>query len=294
MHYDFAVLMAARDEEKTIADAIRSIFEQETHGSISLAIVDDGSKDGTTEILCGDVLNNIRHENRDSAVKSVSIMPLRKSVGQAKARNIAESDVDPSEYLAFLDADDIWLSNHLESRVKCLEKNKADIVYGPLTDVKVSLKENGELKEEFVGQRAVFQPVMAHDDADLVVGSEKYFLTKQCNIMLPSTVLMKRELFSRFGGFPEGVICGEDGVLWRRLAEFDKKFAYDYNNTMVYRWLESRVGQHQSNSLREPASGGRHLIGDTKPNGQELDEEWAQQMEKQHGQKWKEILKSDC
>ena len=286
--YDVAVIMTARDEEKTIEEAITSVIKQNTDLRIVLVMIDDGSKDNTSKIM-----KEFFYVKKGTPKISFAICSMNHSIGQARARNFAEKNTQETPYLAFLDADDVWRPDHIESRINKIEESKADVVYGPLIDILIT-EEYGKVKATEFGRRAVFQPIAAHTDPSMVVGFEKYFLMKRCNIMLPSLVLMRRPLFRLAGGFPN-VICGEDGVLWRRLAEAGRTFAYDPNYTVGYRlFKDQNFGRNQSLALRTPEGvmEGKHLIGDKNPNGQELDEEWRIQMAKTQGEDWYEKLRS--
>ena len=78
--------------EKYLAEAIESVLNQ-TYPSIELVIVDDGSSDGTPDVIASfkDRVTSIRQEQS----------------GPAAARNTGIS-ASKGEFVAFLDSDDIW------------------------------------------------------------------------------------------------------------------------------------------------------------------------------------------
>lgn len=80
--------------EKYLAEAIDSVLSQ-THSVIEIVVVDDGSTDSTPEIL----------KNFGAAVRSVR----QENAGPAAARNRGIEQAK-GEYIAFLDADDLWLA----------------------------------------------------------------------------------------------------------------------------------------------------------------------------------------
>lgn len=109
--------------EEFIEEAIESIRSQ-SMTDWELILVDDGSTDGATEIAkrysrqFPDRIMYTEHHNHENRGMSAS-----RNAGIAQARG---------EYLAFLDADDIWLPRRLEVHVKTLEANPdVSMVMGP-------------------------------------------------------------------------------------------------------------------------------------------------------------------
>lgn len=117
-----SVITIFLNEEKFIEQAIASVFAQ-TYENWELLLVDDGSSDGSTDIaqrypknypekVC--YLEHDGHQNRG--------MSASRNLGICNARG---------EYIAFLDADDVWLPHKLEQQVKILKTHpEADMVCG--------------------------------------------------------------------------------------------------------------------------------------------------------------------
>jgi glycosyltransferase involved in cell wall biosynthesis len=103
-----SVIIPVYKVEKYIADTVKSVLDQ-TYKNFELLIVDDGSPDRSIEIcqqFADDRIQIIRQENR--------------GVCAARNKGIRHSQ---GEYLAFLDADDLWLPEKLEKHVKHLENS---------------------------------------------------------------------------------------------------------------------------------------------------------------------------
>src|SRR5215213_4686997 len=108
--------------EKFIQEAIDSVLAQ-THENVELLLVDDGSTDESTQIALRFAerfpkkvryLEHAGHENRGAAAS--------RNLGLRHARG---------EYIALLDADDVWLPNKLEEQVAILGSHpEAGMVYG--------------------------------------------------------------------------------------------------------------------------------------------------------------------
>src|SRR5215213_7560790 len=107
---------------KFIQEAIDSVLAQ-THENVELLLVDDGSTDESTQIALGYAerfpekvryLEHEGHENRGAAAS--------RNLGLRQARG---------EYIALLDADDVWLPNKLQEQVAILDSHPdAGMVYG--------------------------------------------------------------------------------------------------------------------------------------------------------------------
>jgi glycosyltransferase involved in cell wall biosynthesis len=113
------VIIGAYNAERYLAEAIDSVLAQ-THPTIELIVVDDGSTDRTGEIAeaYGASLRCIRQENG----------------GMAAARNRAIPEARGS-YLSFLDSDDRFPPDKLRSQLAVFEADpELDIVYGHVTE----------------------------------------------------------------------------------------------------------------------------------------------------------------
>ena len=106
-----SVLMPVYNGIETIDYAIKSLKLQ-TYTNWKLIIVDDGSTDGTGEYL--DALQ--KEGNR------FKVIHLEKNKGRGFARNVCLQNAEGT-YIAFLDADDMYMPEKLEKQVAFLEAN---------------------------------------------------------------------------------------------------------------------------------------------------------------------------
>lgn len=100
-----------------LEETIKSVQAQ-TFGDWEMIIVDDCSSDETFKIA-NDFSKN------DSRIK---VLQNEKNSGVAAARNKA-LDVAVGQYVAFLDADDLWLPKKLESQIKFMEAGQHVLTY---------------------------------------------------------------------------------------------------------------------------------------------------------------------
>lgn len=99
---------------KYIGETIESVLNQ-TYKNFEMIIVDDASTDNTEEVV------NSYHDKRIKYVK------LKTNSGPAVARNTA-MELAKGKYMAFLDSDDIWVSDKIEKQIKFIKKNKYKII----------------------------------------------------------------------------------------------------------------------------------------------------------------------
>ncbi|SHE33560.1 Glycosyltransferase involved in cell wall bisynthesis [Fodinibius roseus] len=108
-----SIIVPAYNAEDYIGETIQSVLEQ-SYENWELLLVDDGSTDRTKEV--------IQKYLNDPRIKYF----YKKNGGQGSARNLGIKKAG-GEYLAFLDADDLWDVDKLKTQVKVLSEKK-DIV----------------------------------------------------------------------------------------------------------------------------------------------------------------------
>ena len=111
-----SVIVPAYNAESTIAATIESVLAQ-THSDWELIICDDGSSDGTAEVVEAFV------ESRITLIRGErSGLP---AVGRNRALDVAHGD-----HLAFLDADDLWEPTKLERQLEFFARHpKCGLVF---------------------------------------------------------------------------------------------------------------------------------------------------------------------
>ncbi|GLB48129.1 glycosyltransferase family 2 protein [Neptunitalea lumnitzerae] len=111
-----SIITPTYNSEQFIEATIASVQKQ-TYPYWEMLIVDDASTDTTTAIISN-------YKRQDARIKFVAL-PTNKGAGYArnKAINMAKG-----HYIAFLDADDIWLPEKLKVQVKFMESHKDALV----------------------------------------------------------------------------------------------------------------------------------------------------------------------
>lgn len=188
-----SVVIAVYQGESTIERALESVFSQRLEDDFEVIVVDDGSTDATAEILG-------RYAGRLTVIR-------QPNAGAGAARNVGVAHAR-GDYVAFLDADDLWLEGKLETTAGVLDKRpEVVLVYSD----GLSVEANGAvISQSFV------PPEMAHAPA---MGE----LLRRWWPILPSAVVMHRRAFVESGGFCPELRAYEDPDLWMRvrgLGEF--------------------------------------------------------------------------
>ena len=202
-----SVIIATYNCAEYISEAIDSVISQ-TFQDFEIIIVDDGSTDDTRKIL-DHYLNN--YDN----IKYI----YQENQGPGIARNIAIEN-SKGEYIAFLDADDMWFQDRLEIGVKILdEDSEIGLVHG----IDINLLANGKLINN--NQKTKRNKLSGYIADDL--------LLRKIHIN-GGTVLFRRECVKKVGLIDENLskIGVEDRDLWYRIArEYKVKFV---NKPMAY------------------------------------------------------------
>jgi glycosyltransferase involved in cell wall biosynthesis len=174
-----------------LPETLNSVLQQ-TYGDFEVIIVNDGSSDEIERWFAS---------IQDPRVKLISQL----NKGLAGARNTGVKNAI-GEYIALLDADDLWEMTKLEKQVKMLEENpEVGLVYTWASLVNEQGKSIGKLhKWDEKGQ--VWEKLLPN------------------NPIIPSSVIIRRSCFDRVGMFDENLRSYiEDWDMWLRLA---KKYAF--------------------------------------------------------------------
>lgn len=118
MSAEVSIIIPLYNTEKYIAETIQSVLEQ-TYTNWELIIIDDGSKDTSSEKVKAFLSDNrIQYFYQNNGGVS-----LARNNGISKAKG---------EYIAFLDADDLWKNSNLEEKITALKNGNADFVFSDM------------------------------------------------------------------------------------------------------------------------------------------------------------------
>ena len=246
-----SILMPYHNSDKTFAKAIKSVIRQ-TYLLWELIIVDDGS-----DKVQHKKIQSILHAEVPIEVGNQVKVIHQKHLGQAVARNTAFKN-STGDWIAYLDSDDEWLPNHLTSCLLNLIDNRAELLYADFFYKYYKAHEHAFRITPYVYDEKVINNAAG--------------LLESTNFIAINSVMHSRKAFVLGGGFEPGVVCGEDGVLWRRMVQAGITIMHSGEPTSCYcKYNVPGVKMHQSSILKMPSDiEGKHLIG-KGTNGQELD-----------------------
>lgn len=195
-----SVVIPSYNAERWIKSTLDSVLAQ-THSDIEIIVVDDGSTDDTVAVI-------------SEFFPSVKLITQTNS-GVAAARNKGIENAS-GEWIAFLDADDIWLPNKVQDQLELLATEPdAQMTYSawhvwpsqnptPDSDLLFYLQ-NVTNENDFSGPSGWIYPELLED----------------CYVWT-STVLAKKTLFEKIGKFDVTLKVGEDYDLWLRASQTTK------------------------------------------------------------------------
>jgi len=204
-----SVVITAYNSEAFVAEAISSVLEQ-THPVDEIVVVDDGSTDHTRDIVESFSQRGVRYTYQENR-------------GPGAARNCGIRETS-GELLAFLDADDVWLKDKVESQCDFLAAHPEVALVSGFAwwwNVKEDRRFiSGEVPKSMTSLRR-----------DILVYNK---------IGNPSRVMLRRSVLADVGVFNEDIRWGQDWDLWIRIVTH-------YNATIlpkpviVYRWHEKNL-----------------------------------------------------
>jgi glycosyltransferase involved in cell wall biosynthesis len=176
--------------QRFLGEAIESVFAQ-TFGDWELLLVNDGSSDGSTQIAQ-------RWAKRFPSKVRYIYHPGHENRGISASHNLAIREA-AGDYIAFLDADDVWLPQKLERQLTLLERHpRAMMLYGQ-TRYWYSWTGN---TEDF-SRDLLIEPGIEPDTIVEPPSLLTRFLRQQIPVPCPSDVIVRRAAVLASGGFEE-------------------------------------------------------------------------------------------
>ena len=212
-----SVVMPLYNKETEVERALRSVLEQSLAPG-EIIVVDDGSTDGSRAIV-----ERIIAEHPEVEIRLIA--QPNGGVSAARNRGIAEAKGD---YIALLDADDMWLTGYIAEVCRLMEYYPETDVYSTAFDIVSGTK-----------HVAASTPT-----AEGYINIAEEALQRRYPI-IPSTATLRRETILRAGGFPEGMRIGEDQWLWVKMVQQEAKFCFSPMSLVRY----SRTASNRSASI---------------------------------------------
>jgi glycosyltransferase involved in cell wall biosynthesis len=181
-----SVVIPTYNSATFLKDAIESVLGQ-TYSDFEIIVIDDGSTDDTEDVLrsFGERISYVKQENKGvSAARNHGIRLAR------------------AQYVAFLDADDLWVPQKLAEQIPLLDKDAGiGLVYSDWTIV----SEQGVSVSSFHSSRP---PASGHVFSELI----------ETGFILTSGTVVRRSCLNEVGDFDESLSIAQDYDLWLRIC----------------------------------------------------------------------------
>lgn len=204
------------NKERHVAECLRSVLGQ-TWRDFELIVVDDRSTDGSLAVVQGFRDPRIRLVRRE-ANSGLPAIPRNQAMEMARGR-----------YIAFIDADDVWMPDKLEKQVAFMEAHPEF----PLTHTRCMVVDDAG-QELYLRSHGRYPP-----DGDCFAD----LLRK--SFICTSTAMLRREWVARIGGFSEDkrFRCGEDWEFFLRFAK-EAPLGMPEGTLAKYRWSPDSTYHH--------------------------------------------------
>lgn len=199
-----SIIIPTFNSSNTIAETIKSVLGQK-YTYFEVIVVDDGSIDNTSQIVA---------QFQDERIRYI----YQPNQERAMARNTGINQ-SCGKYIAFLDADDIWLENKLENQLRLLESSPGlGMVY---SDV---LYFDGDTGEDLFVYSQIEEMQRGYIWEALLFDS---------NFIQSPTPVVPRSVFEKVGLFDASLPPVEDWDMWLRIAA---RYPVDYVDEPLARY----------------------------------------------------------
>lgn len=200
-----SVIIPAYNSSEMIGETLDSVFAQ-TFTDYEVVLVNDGSPD------------TAKFEKNIEAYLDKIVYIKQENKGAGAARNLAIENAR-GELLAFLDSDDIWLPEYLETQVKFLENKNFDSVYADAV--------------WFGGSAIDGKTFMQTCPSNGKVDTDS-LLKQTCNVLTSATVV-RRSAVLKAGMFENEKVRAHDFVLWLKMSQKDFQIGYQKKVLLKHR-----------------------------------------------------------
>lgn len=185
-----SIIIPLYNKVKSITQTLNCVMQQ-SYQDFEVVVVDDGSTDGSIDIV---------HKFLDERIRVVS----KSNGGVSSARNVGIKEAKYN-YIALLDSDDYWESNYLEEQARMITDFPQAAMWGMGW---------GYIEKEGC------KTMQAHytDTPNLRGYVDNHWnKTKKSNIFCSSSVVIRKDVFEKVGYFDERMAYSEDLDMWWRI-----------------------------------------------------------------------------
>lgn len=227
-----SIIMPAYNAVHLIEETLDSVKNQ-TYTHWELIVVEDGSEDGTKDIV---------DKFKSSVIQNVTYFRNKVNKGLPATRNVAAS-LAKGNWFALLDSDDIWHPDHLLFlMLKAQENPDCDLIYS--SHIRFSETIDNIIPDDNLSRKGENLTI------SLINGY----------IIQPSGIMVSSKMYSLIDGFDATYRFAEDVNFIFRLLKKGCKFKYTGGSTLYYRFNLNGLSRDRQNMSYYLAKGYEELI----------------------------------
>jgi glycosyltransferase involved in cell wall biosynthesis len=203
-----SIVIPTYNHSNFLSKALESVLDQ-TYKNWEVIIIDNNSTDDTNKVI---------NKYDDPRIKYLKI---NNNGVIAKSRNLG-IETAKGDWIAFLDSDDWWTNDKLETCLSKIDKT-VDLIYHNLeikyNKSKSNFKKEFFKKKEFLKGRQLKKPILIDLlESGIIKG----------NAIGNSSVIVRKNILSKIGGISENIklVGSEDYNTWLRIAQITNQFKY--------------------------------------------------------------------
>lgn len=185
----FSIVIPLYNKQKFISNTLKSLLNQ-TFDDFEILIVNDGSTDGSAAIVQAFNDKRIHYSYQENQGVSAT-----RNFGMSRAK---------ADYICFLDADDFWYSDFLETMHRNILKFPNQFVFASAIEIETS--------------KSIFKPdysVAKTGDHELV---DYFEASMKESVIWTGATVFHKSVFEKSGNFDPNIRSGEDIDLWIRIG----------------------------------------------------------------------------
>ena len=220
---DFEIIERKVDEEPLVSVIVRTCgrpnvlretlisLRNQTYKNMEVVIVEDGKNISETMI------------KKEFPDLNIIYKATEEKMGRCKVGNIG-MQIANGKYLNFLDDDDLFFADHVETLVQALQKHK---------EYKLAYSTSFETKIEVISREPTYEYI---EESRVLVHNRPFSRIRLLNMNLfpIQAVMFEKSMFEKYGGLDESLDNLEDWEMWQRYST-ENAYLYVPKTTSLYR-----------------------------------------------------------
>lgn len=256
-----SVVIPAFNAAAYLPETLRSLCDQ--MASLEIIIIDDGSTDNTAEVVGPLLSDRVRYQKEENSGGPAA--PRNRGIQMARA-----------PLIGFFDADDVALPGTLEASVDLMEANPG---VGMLcTNFHLGDESLNVTTARVVDEKAGLNQAekeRLNESAWRIPSSEALAALLRNNFVGTPSVIIRREVFDRVGGYDENLKNLDDRDMWLRVARhYD--LIYRDEPTFIYRSVSTSISKQglERQALERVQVGKKLISGGLPSRTRKLARQW--------------------